>query len=318
MTDEPRASYTAASRRRDLAPKRVILAVIAAVAAAALWGVARGEDPRDQSVRLVLEGREVLRARAADVVRWDGRTLRRRLLSIDARRRARRGRAVIELKTDYATTARRVRALAADGGGEARVAERPVAGSVSLPVVKQRLRNNCESAALAMLLQARERRVDQLVLQREIPRSGPLDPETGPDGTLVWGDPSAGYVGRADGGGTSGGYGVYQGPVSAVARRRGLELVDLSGKPAARLYGALRHGRPVMAWIGLSDGPFETWRTPAGREVTGNFGEHTVVLTGIRGDVLTVNDPLSGRRLRWSRDEFEQMWKRLGDRALAL
>ena len=42
------------------------------------------------------------------------------------------------------------------------------------------------------------------------------------------------------------------------------------------------------------------------------------VLTGICGDVVDVNDPLSGRRLRWSREEFELMWKRLGDRALAL
>ena len=318
MSDEPRANYTAASGRRDLTPKRVIAAIIAAVAAAGLWGVARNDNPRDESVRLTVEGREVLRAQAADVAAWDGSTLRRRLRGIDDRRRARRGRAVIDFKTDYSATARRVRALAADGGGESPVAERAVAASVSLPVVKQRLRNNCESAALSMLLEARGQRVDQLTLQREMPRSGPIDPETRPDGTIVWGDPNAGYVGRPDGGGTSGGYGVYQGPVSAVARRRGLELIDLSGRPAARLYDALRQGRPVMAWIGLSDGPFETWRSPGGREVTGNFGEHTIVLTGIRGDVLTVNDPLSGNRLQWSRDEFELMWARLGDRALAV
>ena len=318
MTDDQRAIYTTASRPRDLAPKLVIGMIIAGLGATGLWRAIHDDSTRDERVRLTMDGRTVLAVRAADVAAWDGKTLRRRLRELDARRRARRGRSAIELETDYAATARRVRALAADGGGDAPVAERAVAASVSIPVVKQRLRNNCESAALAMLLQVEGRAVDQLTLQRELPRSGPLDPEARPDGTRVWGDPDVGYVGRPDGGGTAGGYGVYQAPVSAVARRRGLDLADLTGEPASRVYDALRQGRPVMAWIGLSDGPYETWRTPEGRQVTGNFGEHTVVLTGIRGDVLDVNDPLSGRRLRWSRDEFELMWKRLGDRALAL
>jgi uncharacterized protein YvpB len=110
---------------------------------------------------------------------------------------------------------------------------------------------------------------------------------------------------------------VYEPPVRALAQRHGVTLSQLDGEPA-QVYAAARAGRPVMVWIGLSDGPYETWATPGGGRVTGNFGEHTVVLTGIRGDVLTVNDPLSGRRLRWTRDDFELMWQRLGNRALAL
>jgi hypothetical protein len=71
-----------------------------------------------------------------------------------------------------------------------------------------------------------------------------------------------------------------------------------------------------MAWIGLSNGPVKTWSTPAGEGFTGNLGEHTVVLTGIRGATLTVNDPLSGQRLEWSKPKFQRMSQRLGDRAL--
>ncbi|MGI8440956.1 MAG: hypothetical protein ACR2NV_12345, partial [Thermoleophilaceae bacterium] len=72
-----------------------------------------------------------------------------------------------------------------------------------------------------------------------------------------------------------------------------------------------------MVWVGLTDGPYKTWRTPRGDRVTGNFGEHTVVLTGLRGDTLELNDPLVGRRTTWTRDEFEQMWQRLGRRAIS-
>jgi len=73
-----------------------------------------------------------------------------------------------------------------------------------------------------------------------------------------------------------------------------------------------------MTWIGLSDGPYVQWRTREGRRVTGNFGEHTVVLTGLRGNRLAVNDPLDGRRKTWTKDKFELMWRRLGRRALSL
>ena len=323
MTDDPRAIYARSGRRRR--PARTIGALFALVAVAAigLWLVARDggateERPADPVVRVTQAGREVLRLHKSEIERSTGQSLRRHLRVVKPRRKDRRGHAVVELKTDYSATAGRLRVAARGGDATVAVVERPTAASVSLPVVKQRLRNNCESAALAMLLLASGQRVDQLQLQRQLPRSGPLDPRTGSDGSMMWGDPRKGYVGRPEGGGTSGGYGVYEGPVSALARRRGLRVTDLSRQPATRVYRALREGRPVMTWIGLSDGPFKTWTTPAGTRFTGNFGEHTVVLTGIRGKTLNVNDPLSGRRLQWSRSQFELMWDRLGDRALAL
>jgi uncharacterized protein YvpB len=73
-----------------------------------------------------------------------------------------------------------------------------------------------------------------------------------------------------------------------------------------------------MTWIGLSDGPFRSWRTPAGRQILGNFGEHTVVLTGLEDGRVSVNDPLDGRRKTWTTAQFELMWQRLGRRALIL
>lgn len=129
------------------------------------------------------------------------------------------------------------------------------------------------------------------------------------------GDPERGYVGRPDGGGVAGGFGVYPRP---VAREHGSRLRDLTGSPPEVVYERLRAGRPVMAWIGLSNGPFGEWYTPDGGRVRVNFGEHTVVLSGLDADgTLRVENPPTGVTERWTRQRFELGWERLGRRGLA-
>ncbi len=93
-----------------------------------------------------------------------------------------------------------------------------------------------------------------------------------------------GFVGRPAGGGVAGGFGVYQQPIALLAREQGRPLTDLSDRPASTIYRRLRSGRAVMAWVGLSYGPYETWRSPTGRAVKVNFGEHAVVVSGFRRD----------------------------------
>lgn len=169
-----------------------------------------------------------------------------------------------------------------------------------------------------MLLAWNGVRVDQIRLQRRMRKSLPLDPIVGNGGLPpIWGDPNRGCVGRAAGGGPAGGFGVYEGPVRELASRYGAELVDLSRKPAGLVYERLTSGVPVLAWVGLSEGPYRRWRTPAGRTITANMGEHAVVLTRLVGNLIAVNDPLTGSRLTWSKDGFEIRWKRLGRRALS-
>ena len=72
-----------------------------------------------------------------------------------------------------------------------------------------------------------------------------------------------------------------------------------------------------MAWVAISEGPFASWHSPAGKAITVNYGEHAVVLTGVKGSEVIVNDPLSGQRLTWSKNQFESMWDSLDRRALA-
>lgn len=277
--------------------------------------LAHGQPPA--KLRLRLGPTTVASATVARVRQMTPSRLARWLAKVPATHRTRRGLATITFRTDRAGLKRAVHGALATGGGAIRVPQRPVAATIRLPIIKQALRNNCEAAALSTLLVARRIHVDQLTLQRQVARSGPLDPQPRTGAVPLWGDPERGFVGRPDGGGTAGGYGVYQRPIRALARRHGAALTDLTGRSPSAVYQRLLGGRPVMAWVGLSTGPYKTWRTPGGRTVTGNFGEHTVVITGIEGDQLAVNDPLTGQRLTWTKAQFEQMWTRLGQRALS-
>lgn len=254
--------------------------------------------------KLVVDGR-------VDRARLEGE-LRRRLRPVRGLRRG-RARIVYRLARDRAVHD----ALAlGPRGGRVNVRGRALSASVTAPVVRQRLRNNCESAALQILLATTGVSVDQLRLQREFRRDGPPDPDDSGDGR-IWGDPDVGYVGRSEGGGLAGGFGIYPGPVAAAARRHGRVLDQLTGSPASRIYARLRQGRAVMAWVGLSDGPYGEWRSPRGRMIRVNFGEHTVVLTGTRSDGrIRVVNPLEGTRELWTRERFETRWARLGSRAL--
>lgn len=187
---------------------------------------------------------------------------------------------------------------------------------IDAPTVGQALANNCEAASLQILLATLGVRRDQLTLQGELPRSGPLDP-VGSGPSAVWGDPRDGFVGRPDGSGPAGGFGVYQGPIAQVAQRNGRTLRDLTGSTVGTLLGELRAGHAVMAWVALSQGPYGHWRSPSGQPVAVNFGEHAVVLVGVGPNGLTVKNPLQGTTEVWSLARFSSSWPALGRRALA-
>jgi uncharacterized protein YvpB len=278
-----------------------------------------GDPAKDAGVVRLEAGDRILGVASVERLRALGPTRRAAWLRrLPRTRRERRGLATVRFRTDAESLRRSFSRTLKVGGGTIELPERAVAAYVRLPIVKQALRNNCETAALAMLLVARRVQADQLDLLRRLARSKPIDPTVDTAGRTVWGDPQRGFVGRPEGGGTGGGYGVYERPIEALARDRGVELITLSGGPATTVYRRLLRGRPVMVWIGLSDGPYKTWVTPQGRRITGNFGEHTVVLTGVRGERVFVNDPLLGQRTSWTREQFELMWRRLGNRALSL
>lgn len=228
---------------------------------------------------------------------------------------ASRGAARIVYRYDIEATVARAVAVG-PGGGRVAAVRRAVSARIEAPVIRQALANTCESAALSILLATTGSRISQQRLQGAFPRSGQLDP-VGSGDERTWGDPDRGYVGRPEGRGVAGGFGIYPGPVAATARRFGRQLDDLTGSSPQRLYARLLRGRSVMAWIGLSDGPYGRWRSPQGKRIEVNFGEHTIVLVGsTRDGRLRIVNPLQGTSELWSRQRFEAAWQLLGRRAL--
>jgi uncharacterized protein YvpB len=277
-----------------------------------------GAAPRPRTTPMVevrARGRLVVRLRAD---RFDRERLRRLLAArMPTQESLSRGPARVLVRYDLDLTLARAMHLTGRGG-RVEASRQTIAAETPAPTLRQAQRNTCESAALAILMATTGRRIDQRRLQQAFPRSGPPDPTGLGTPQMAWGDPDRGYVGRPDGGGLAGGFGVYPGPVQTTARRFGVRLANLTGQRPEAVYRALRQGRAVMAWVGLSDGPYGRWATPDGRTIEVNFGEHTVVLHGINSDgSVDVSNPLEGTAERWSREQFETMWNRLGHRALA-
>lgn len=242
-----------------------------------------------------------------------------RRIRIPRRIKVRRGRATRELAVPTRLARSQVRQALKRHAAILDLPVVPLRTTIALRPVRQVLHNDCESTALSMLLAAAGHRVGQLELQARLPHSGPLDPEPVAGSTLFrWGDPEHGFVGRPAGGGTEGGFGVYEPPIRRLATRYGVRLLDLHGRRLAVVREAVLAGHPVLAWVGLAAGPYLRWVTPSGHEITVNLNEHAVTLVGAGPRYLLVNNPLTGRRERWSNELFSYRWKLLGRRALEL
>lgn len=276
-------------------------------------GSGRSAGPRSRTLEVVAAGTTLLRVAVPGEAGSAARTTRAVVARLPHELRTRRGRASVELRIPAGRAAAALERSLRSGETRVALPVVPVASAIALRPLRQVLHNNCEAAALSMVLAAAGVRVGQLRLQAQLPQAEPIDPRGG-----IWGDPELGFVGRADGGGPAGGFGVYEPPVRALAARHGVRLDDLRGKSVATVRAMLLAGRPVLAWVGLADGPYLSWRTPAGRRVTANLNEHAVVLVGAGPGYVLVNDPLLGKRVRWSEGLFSVRWRRLGRRALAL
>lgn len=317
-----RRAQRARLRRRRRAALLMLLAVGVAVTAAVL-GAAPGSPSEPAEIRLKASGVVVARVALAPFqtkARIDAARLRRAVIALlPTNATAARGFARITYLYDRSNTAERAVLLAqmVHQGGTLTVVRTAISSQIAAPVMAQRMRNDCEATALSILLRTAGVTVSQARLQAMFPRSGPLDP-TGGAASKVWGDPDLGFVGRPNGAGVAGGFGIYPAPVAVLARRFGVKLENLTSAGPGLVYDRLLAGHAVMAWIGLANGPYSSWQTPQGKMITVNLNEHTVVLHGIDANgQVSVANPLKGTEETWSRQQFETKWKLLGRRALS-
>ncbi|MFJ9775124.1 C39 family peptidase [Kitasatospora sp. NPDC101157] len=206
-------------------------------------------------------------------------------------------------------------ALAA-GAGPAPAASK----AAGVPYYHQQLDNDCEAAALRMVLAARGMRandqqvLDRIGVDREHPEFGHSGPRSG--------DPYRAFVGDPKGSETDGtGYGVYSPPVAGAARSYGLTVrQDGAGVSVQQLKDELAAGHPAIVWVDylwrhLATTPYTAYD---GRSIPyAGPGEHTVVVTGFSGGRVSVNDPARGR-ITVSEQDFADGYATYGQMAVVV
>jgi uncharacterized protein YvpB len=175
--------------------------------------------------------------------------------------------------------------------GQENVCHIATAASLSAPAIHQSMPLDCESAALAVALEAKGFPLTQAWVFAELPKQ-PQRAVVSGQRPVDWGDPYAAFVGNVDGSESRyTGYGVYYPPIAAVAERVGATTDARIGWTTSQIESQLRLGHPVVVWINFnfSYTRTSTWQAWDGRVVPYTTEEHAVTVVGFNSVAGTVS-----------------------------
>jgi uncharacterized protein YvpB len=200
----------------------------------------------------------------------------------------------------------------------------PTVFTIAMPVYKQVMNLDCETAALQMALASLGHAYSQATLFAD-EHPDPRQPVMNPDRSVQrWGDPYAGFVGDVNGSDLAPtGYGIYYPVIVSIARAHGaVGATGGEGLSSASVYAALKAGRPVMVWVetGWERVRYPligTWTSWDGRPIHYSLIEHTVTLSGVSDTQVRVNDPWHAGSQYWiSKSAFETSWRDFNNMAV--
>lgn len=172
---------------------------------------------------------------------------------------------------------------------------------------RQQLSLSCEARATADWAAFFGMKIDELTLQRQLPKSD---------------DPNLGFVGNVRGRWGQvppESYGVHAEPMAALLRETyQLNAVAVRDWPWSELQRELIAGRPVVVWVTghVEDGTAQTYASRAGVPVLVAPYEHTVIVTGYTADTVTIVD--GAKTYTRTLEQFWRSWAVLGNMALIL
>jgi uncharacterized protein YvpB len=184
--------------------------------------------------------------------------------------------------------------------------------TLAVPVIRQSMNLDCETAALQMALAYRGHNYSQQQLfALENPDTRP--PIVGGGVIQRWGDPYTNFVGNVNGTDRypPTGYGIYYPPLVSIAHSHGSPgAVGGEAMNAPMIYEAVASGQPVMAWVevGWYRPAIHYWTAWDGRSIRYTLDEHTVVLSGVTLSAVRINDPWHGTQSWVSRTTLETSW----------
>ncbi|ASN04660.1 C39 family peptidase [Virgibacillus necropolis] len=188
-----------------------------------------------------------------------------------------------------------------------------------VPVYHQypELPTGCEATSLAMLLTWGGLTVCKFEVADKLPKGEKVRLI---DGEWLGGNPNHNFVG--DPYSDDGSFGVFEGPIlETIEKFIPGKGVNLTGQDFHSLLEIVRSQKPVMAWTTINQKQTylsETWFDEQGNKIDWYCNEHAVVLTGIDGVNVIVNDPYTGQVEYYDKDLFEHNFTSMGKRAVTL
>lgn len=192
---------------------------------------------------------------------------------------------------------------------------------LDVPLIRQNpeLKYGCEVTSLAMMLQYAGAETDKMKLFQEIRKDAdPLKRSINGD-IISWGNPAEGFVGDMTG--KQAGYAVFEQPMlDLIEKYLPGRAVNLTGKHFSEVLAHVSSGSPVVIWTTgdykLPDRP-ESW-THGNETIRSPLDLHAVVLVGYEGNILYLNDPLSGRKqVTVNKQSFIATWNQMQKRAVS-
>lgn len=192
---------------------------------------------------------------------------------------------------------------------------------LDVPLIRQNpeLKYGCEVTSLAMILQYAGADTNKMKLFHEIRKDAdPLKRSKNGD-IISWGNPAEGFVGDMTG--KKAGYAVFEQPMlDLIEKYLPGRAVNLTGKDFCEVLARVSSGSPVVIWTTgdykLPDRP-ESW-THGKETIRSPMDLHAVVLVGYEGNILYLNDPLSGRKqVAVNKQSFIATWNQMQKRAVS-
>ncbi|PGF05077.1 C39 family peptidase [Bacillus toyonensis] len=181
------------------------------------------------------------------------------------------------------------------------------------------LYNGCEVVSLQMLVEYHTgQRFNMVNFAMQMPMdTTPMVKQGGRYKT--WGDPDVGFVGDVTG--KRPGFSINPAPLKRLLDQYA-KGTNLTGQSFSVLENYVRNGKPVVAWVteGLTTpNSSVTWKTPSGKTIYAKFNTHAVTITGVDGNNVYYNDPVTGQKnARASKSHFENIYNQMGQKALSI